>query len=163
LHQPVSAHIVRRPADESNVAHRLHIAAQRDLLSSDGETSMMPTDHDQDRLVRDATTGLREAKQFLARPSSESLNQCYPCLEQAVGNLRLLESSLRDGSPKNALTLRKELQNLQREVRAFTAMLQSAASFYQGWSRLLAAACTMYTPAGVPTPPPRQRRTAWEA
>jgi len=123
----------------------------------------MQTDNEQTQHARDATAELRQARQFLVKPTPESLNQCYPWLEQAVGSLRSLEASLRQSTPANPTVLRKQVLTLQREVVEVSAMLQSVANFYQSWSRRLTVACSGYTPHGVPTPPPRQRRTAWEA
>jgi hypothetical protein len=82
----------------------------------------------------------------LLSPSPSGLDRSAALLESAVRGLRNLKQS----TVPQSVELLKEAQSLRVSLRHARRMLESAASFHQGWLERMGALCAGYTDAGTP-------------
>jgi len=103
-----------------------------------------------------ARSEMNRACNLLIAPTPEALNTCRDSLERAVSALTEFRSLCADfpadsGAKSLACALRAEV------LRA-RGLLQSLASFYRGWERILGTMSAGYTAGGDPAPVARVGR-----
>jgi hypothetical protein len=115
----------------------------------------MPDEHAEERLIK-ARSEVHRACDLLIAPSSDTLDGCQDALRRAVSELAGFRST-GTGIPMAAGT-RQLACGLRSEVLRAARLLQSMASFYHGWERILGAMTAGYTASGDPAPVTRQGR-----
>jgi hypothetical protein len=110
-----------------------------------------------------ARKGIEGIRRKLLSPSPEAVNACAGPLMEAIGCLEIMQTEL-GFSPTRyggvAGDFGQEIVRLQRELSQAKALLQSAAEFNEGQSRLLGShqsAETGYSRIGAALPKPEGR------
>jgi hypothetical protein len=102
----------------------------------------------QDGWIGQVRQDLGAVRQLLRSPSLETWVRCCGRLEHAIGCLKNVEELLRAAPPSGAQHSRRELELVRRELDEVAAMVQGAASFYEGLGQILASATAGYTITG---------------
>jgi hypothetical protein len=92
---------------------------------------------------------LQQVREMLAGARPDTVEHCRPLLEKAVDLLAHFERQAGTGAAVDAVGARAELARWRRDLRHVSALLDNAACFYLGWSRILAVEAAEYGP-----PPP---------
>jgi len=101
---------------------------------------------------------VRQARAHLVSPTPENLDQCRTRLDEAVSQLRRLQSALPSGNFRDDASLRAPLGELRAEIARLNILLDGAAAFHTGWVRLAASMVAGYTADGTPGQPEPARR-----
>ncbi|HVP48463.1 MAG TPA: hypothetical protein VMT32_17835 [Bryobacteraceae bacterium] len=113
-------------------------------------------------LVREVSAIVQEARARLTAPTVESLGSCRSLLEQAILAVEKLQKSLPSGSPWRDKDLAAALGALRTEIAGVQILLDGAATFYTGWTRLASSMASGYTADGNPAPAETSRRVLME-
>ena len=89
-----------------------------------------------ERWVSEARKEVHQVRDWLMRPSAETMEACAPALERAVGQIRELSSHLPQ-APSN-LTIIQALTALAAEIQSVQALLGAAGELHCGRMRRLA-------------------------
>jgi len=101
-----------------------------------------------DGWIGEVRQDLGAVRQLLRSPSLETCVRCCSRLEHAIGCLRNLEERLRAAPLSGTQPSRQQLELVRRELDEVAALLQGAASFYEGLGQILASATAGYTITG---------------
>jgi hypothetical protein len=96
-----------------------------------------------DRRVSEAREEVQQVRDWLMRPSSETMEACTPALERAVGHIRELSSYVQP--PKFNFQVIEALTALAGEIQTVQALLASAGELHCGRMRRLAMLNTVET------------------
>jgi hypothetical protein len=110
---------------------------------------------DSGNLLDQARGALRQAHRLLLAPSPQALDECLPLLEEAGTRL----DRMRQTDSEEALPVAK-LEQLQRDVIRFGMLLENAAGFHAGWTRLRGCLTGGYTAQGDPARLEADRRVS---
>ena len=102
-----------------------------------------------------ARSEVKRACNLLIAPTPEALTFCQDALRRAVSGLTEFPIEYYPEVPAELAT---PARALRAEVLRAGRLLQSLASFYQGWERILGAMSGGYTPNGDPVPVARLGR-----
>jgi hypothetical protein len=106
--------------------------------------------------VREARASVREAARLLTRPGGLALEAGLPHLENAARRLRSLEvRPAREAGRRPGLVL--EVEELRKDVRRLTILMDHAAALYLAHARILYAGTDGYSASGDPVPPAAAR------
>ena len=110
--------------------------------------------------IRTARSRLQKFRIKLLRPSVAALESGSADLAAALECLKRVEPALVSRGKRSVAleqALHVEVAGLRRELQQVNALLEGAADFYQGWSRLLGCAggegAVNYTAHGTAGPP----------
>jgi hypothetical protein len=103
-----------------------------------------------------ARSEVNRACDLLIAPTPEALNTCQESLERAISALKEFRSQCGDVPADSGV--KSIARALQAEVLRAGGLLQSLASFYRGWERILGTMSAGYTAAGDPAPVARVGR-----
>ena len=97
-----------------------------------------------------ARSEVKRACDLLVAANPQTWNGCQEALERAVSELASFQTERRElpahsGARTMASALRTEVQRARR-------LLESLASFYRGWERILGTMAGGYTASGDPAP-----------
>jgi hypothetical protein len=95
--------------------------------------------------LAEARTAVEQSCQLLLTPFPHVLDQCSALLAQAVAALSA--EDIRPPEPADPAVL-EEWRHLQSELRQAGQLLETAASYYNGWDRLLRSKIGGYTASG---------------
>ena len=113
--------------------------------------------------VRHARASLRESQRLLTSPSAATIEDVASHIEAASGCLEALRDSLRSvGARPAPAQLAAEVSELRDQIARASTLLEAAARFHFGWTRLLYAAACGYTARGEPAAPGPVRRLSME-
>jgi len=115
----------------------------------------MPATSSPERLVA-VEAEVKRACDLLVDATPEALDRCQGALRQAVSQLVDFRETYRR-LPLHA-GVRSTAGGLRAEVRRAARLLESLASFYHGWERILGAMSAGYTARGDPAPVVRSGR-----
>jgi hypothetical protein len=113
-------------------------------------------------LVREVSAIVREARARLTAPTVENVDSCRSLIEQAIHAVDKLQKSLPSGSPWRDKDLAALLGALRTEIAGVQILLDGAATFYTGWTRLASSMASGYTADGNPAPSETTRRVLLE-
>src|SRR5579863_4515200 len=82
---------------------------------------------------------VRQARAQLISPTPENLDECRRRLDEAVNQLRHLQTLLPSGDFRRDSSLRAPLGELRAEIARLNILLDGAAAFHTGWVRLAAS------------------------
>jgi len=106
---------------------------------------------------------VQEASRLLMDPKPEALDRSAALLEQARRGLRRAVDSFNLSNSPARAGMRAELEELRKELRGQSLLLEHAAGFYDGWTRLRNSLTGGYTAEGEPAPDEPGRRFLIEA
>lgn len=109
----------------------------------------MPAAPVAERLVA-AQSEVKRACNLLIAPTPEALDNCQDALARAISALTEFRSQCRE-VPADA-GAKSLVCALRAEVRRARRLLQSLATFYRGWERILGTMSAGYTAGGDPAP-----------
>ncbi len=100
-----------------------------------------------------ARTGVRWALARTATPSSEVLDRCLPVLKAAEADLRdFTLPAAGAAASQDKKEMLRQLRALKKDLGSFATMLDQAAAFYDGWTRLRDPLTDGYDALGAPQP-----------
>lgn len=108
--------------------------------------------------VKQLQERVRQARAQLISPTPENLDECRRRLDEAVNQLRQLQTLLPSGDFRRDSSLRAPLGELRAEIARLNILLDGAAAFHTGWVRLAASMVAGYTADGTPGQPEPARR-----
>ncbi len=91
---------------------------------------------------------LEQVRELLMAPSMDHLDRCAPALESAVGQMALLDASLRAGHDRGGAPLRSDLDAIRRDLIATGSLFQQAGEFHRNWAVVMGLVNSGYTAAG---------------
>ncbi len=110
------------------------------------------------KLLERAFETLRSIREGLESAPPWSPDQCGSALAEALHLMESLPDALAPAGPPELQAAREEATRLRLELKRVRALLDSAASFYEGWSRWRGGLVAGYTARGTPAEtPPRSR------
>jgi hypothetical protein len=101
-----------------------------------------------DRWVSEARKEVHQVRDWLMRPSAETMEACAPALERAVGHIRELSRHVRQA--KSNLPIIQALTALAGEIQSVQALLAAAGELHCGRMRRLAIPDTVDTQTSPP-------------
>jgi hypothetical protein len=108
--------------------------------------------------IRQLHSLLQEAQARVIDPSVENLNACHSRLDQAVDQLRHLQTGIARDKTKSDAAVSDPLRALRSEIIRVAILLDSAAAFHSGWLCLSRSLAAGYSADGTPAqlePTPR--------
>jgi tRNA U34 5-methylaminomethyl-2-thiouridine-forming methyltransferase MnmC len=108
------------------------------------------------RTLQAACSDVRRASQLLCSPSPAQLDRCAALLRAAVA--RLEEWRALPGARNGAARALQEAFRLRAAILHAGGLLESAARYHAGWSRLIGAMSAGYAPGGAPAAVARPAR-----
>ena len=93
--------------------------------------------------AKQARRGVEQVRKRLLSPTPGAIENCSEPLSDAIVCMGRLQTYLRSpqaASGSSIQLLRSEIRGLRGELTVVTALLQSAAAFYEGYGRLLGTA-----------------------
>ena len=108
--------------------------------------------------IRQLRSLLEDAQARVIDPSVENLNACHSRLNQAVDQLRHLQTGIARTKTKRDAALSGPLRALRTEIVRVAILLDSAAAFHSGWLCLSRSLAAGYSSDGTPAqlePTPR--------
>lgn len=113
--------------------------------------------------AKQARRGVELVRKRLLSPTPGTIEQCAAPLSDAIECMEQIQVHLRNvppGSGASVQLLRGEIRSLRGDLTTVTALLQSAAAFYEGYGRLLGTASDESVDYGCigRTPPPEPAR-----
>jgi hypothetical protein len=119
---------------------------KRDVVQS----ASMAERLDPSATVKQLQETVREARAQLISPTPENLDECRRRVNEAVNQLRDLQTALPSGDFGRDSSLRAPLGELRAEIARLNILLDGAAAFHTGWVRLAASMVAGYTADGTP-------------
>jgi len=92
-----------------------------------------------------------QIRELLQHPNPQVLELCAPQLEEAAGYLRQMRDE--GGSGGSDPALRARVSELRRDIRKLGASLETCATFYHGWLKILTGLTGGYTRNGAALQP----------
>jgi hypothetical protein len=126
--------------------------------SDAGRAGNLAEHRDPSETVKQLREMVRQARAQLISPTPENLDECRRRLDEAVKQLRELQTALPSGDFRRDSSLRAPLGELRAEIGRLNILLDGAAAFHTGWVRLAASMVAGYTADGSPGQPEPARR-----
>ncbi len=112
---------------------------------------------DSGNLLGQARGALRQVHELLLAPSPQALDECLPLLEEARARLDQVRQTGSEQAPPLP-----NFEQLQRDIIRFLMLLENAAGFHAGWTRLRGCLTGGYTARGDPARLEPDRRVSVE-